>query len=126
MPILKPAGGHAIYLDAREFLPHIPQEQFPAQALTCELYLEGGIRGVEIGGLMFGHKDPKTGQDVYPELEMVRLAIPRRVYTTRHIQYVAESICNVYQNRESLSGYEIVFEAPVLRHFTARLKPVDA
>ncbi len=126
VPILKPPGGHAIYLDAREFLPGIRQEQFPAQALTCALYLEGGIRGVEIGGLMFGHKDTETGEDVYPELEMVRLAIPRRVYTTRHIQYVAETICSVFKNRDAIRGYRIVYEAPVLRHFTVRLRPLDA
>ncbi len=125
VPILKPPGGHAIYLDAREFLPHIPQSQFPAQALTCALYLEGGIRGVEIGGLMFGHVDPESGEDVFPELEMVRLAIPRRVYTTRHIQFVAETICSVFQKRDAIRGYEIVYSAPVLRHFTARMRPLD-
>lgn len=125
VPILKPPGGHAIYLDAREFLPHLPQSQFPAQALTCALYLEGGIRGVEIGGLMFGQKNPDTGEEVYPELEMVRLAIPRRVYTTTHIQYVAETIRSVFKKRDSIRGYEIVYEAPVLRHFTARMRPLN-
>lgn len=125
VPFLKPVGGHAVYLDAREFLPHIPQSRFPAQALTVELYIEGGIRGVEIGGLMFGHKDGETGADVYPELEMVRLAVPRRVYTTMHMQYVAETIEAVFNRREELEGLELVYEAPVLRHFTARLKPVQ-
>ncbi len=125
VPILKPPGGHAIYLDARAFLPHIPQEQFPAQALACALYLEGGIRGVEIGGLMFGHKDPATGKEVFPELEMVRLAVPRRVYTSAHIEFVAETICSVFRDRDAIRGYEIVYEAPVLRHFTARMRPID-
>ncbi|RPJ44858.1 MAG: tryptophanase [Candidatus Latescibacterota bacterium] len=126
VPILKPVGGHAVYLDARSFLPGIPQHRFPAQALTCELYLEGGIRAVEIGGLMFGHRDPDTGADVFPELEMVRLAIPRRVYTTAHMQYVAEAILSVFRRRDSIRGLEILHEAPVLRHFTARLRPVAA
>jgi tryptophanase len=126
VPILKPVGGHAVYLDARSFLPQIPQNRFPAQALTCELFVEGGIRAVEIGGLMFGHKDPESGKDVYPELEMVRLAIPRRVYTNAHMQYVAETILSVFRRRDSMRGLEIVYEAPVLRHFTARLRPVLA
>ena len=125
VPILKPVGGHAIYLNARKFLPHIPQNQFPAQALTVALYREAGIRAVEIGSLMFGHTDPKTGEEVYPELEMVRLAIPRRVYTTMHMVYVAESIAKIYQEREKIKGLRIVQQAPVLRHFTARLAEVD-
>lgn len=124
VPILKPVGGHAIYLNAREFLPHIPQYQFPAQALTVALYREAGIRAVEIGGLMFGHKDPETGKDVYPELEMVRLAIPRRVYTTMHMVYVAESITKLFKEREAIKGLKLTYEAPVLRHFTARLEEV--
>ncbi len=125
VPILKPIGGHAIYLNAREFLAHIPQHQYPAQALTVALYREAGIRAVEIGGLMFGHKDPQTGKEVYPELEMVRLAIPRRVYTTQHMVYVAEAISNIYRNREQVKGFKITYEAPVLRHFTVRLEEID-
>ncbi|NIV15948.1 MAG: tryptophanase, partial [Aliifodinibius sp.] len=125
VPILKPVGGHAIYLNAREFLPHIPQHQFPAQALTVALFREAGIRAVEIGGLMFGHKDPETGEDVFPELEMVRLAIPRRVYTTQHMVYVAESITKLYKEREKIKGLRLVHESPVLRHFTARLEEVE-
>ena len=124
VPILKPVGGHAVYLNARKFLPHIPQSQFPAQALTTALYREAGIRAVEIGSLMFGHKDPETGEDVYPELELVRLAIPRRVYTTMHMVYVAESITKLYREREKIKGLRLVYEAPVLRHFTARLEEV--
>jgi len=123
VPILKPVGGHAVYLEARGFLPHIPQSRFPAQALACELYIEGGIRGVEIGSLMFGHKDAETGKDVYPDLEMVRLAVPRRVYTTMHMQYVAEAITAIHGRRDELGGLELIYEAPTLRHFTARLRP---
>lgn len=126
VPILKPVGGHAVYLDARAFLPEVPQSRFPAQALACELYVEGGIRTVEIGSLMFGHKDPKTGKEIYPELEMVRLAIPRRVYTTAHMEYTGETICSVFRRRDKIRGLDLVHEAPVLRHFTARLRPVSA
>jgi tryptophanase len=125
VPILKPAGGHAVYLNARGILPHIPSEQFPAQALTVELYREGGIRGVEIGSLMFAQNDPETGEMTYPELEMVRLAIPRRVYTTGHIHYVAEAIIRIYERRDEIKGMEIVEASEVLRHFTARLKPLE-
>jgi len=126
IPIVKPTGGHAVYIDAKKFLPHIPQSQFPAQALTVALYREAGIRAVEIGSLMFAHKDPKTGEMVYPQLELVRLAIPRRVYTTQHMNYVAESIIRIYKNREQIRGLKIVYEAPILRHFTVRLEEVEA
>ncbi len=118
VPIVLPVGGHAVYLDAKRFLPHIPQEQFPAQALTCALYLEGGIRGVEIGGLMF------ASHGEWPELELVRLAVPRRVYTRSHLDYAADVCAKLYRERESIRGLEIIYEAPVLRHFTARLEPV--
>lgn len=124
VPYVKPAGGHAIYLDVKKFLPHIPQKEFPAQALTCELYLRAGIRGVEIGSLMFGNKNPETGEDVYPDLELLRLAIPRRVYTTAHIEYVAKSIIDIYNNRETIKGLKLIYEADILRHFTARLEPL--
>jgi tyrosine phenol-lyase len=122
VPIVKPIGGHAVYLNAREFLPHIPQRQFPAQALTVALYREAGVRAVEIGSLMFAAKDPATGEINYPELELVRLAIPRRVYTTMHMNYVAESIIEIYKNRQRIKGLRLVYEAPYLRHFTARLE----
>jgi len=125
VPILKPIGGHAVYLNAKEFLPHIPQRQFPAQALTVALYREAGIRAVEIGGLMFGEKDPQTGEEKFPELELVRLAIPRRVYTSMHMNYVAESIIEIFQRRGEIKGLKIVYEAPMLRHFTARLEEMD-
>jgi tryptophanase len=122
VPILKPVGGHAVYLNAKEFLPHIPPEQFPAQALAVALYREYGIRGVEIGTVMFGKKDSTTGRTVYPELEMVRLAIPRRVYTNMQITYVAESITELYRGRDTIMGLRMTYEAPVLRHFTARFE----
>lgn len=122
VPILKPVGGHAVYLNAKEFLAHLSQEAFPAQALAVALYREYGIRGVEIGTVMFGKTDPKTGRPIHPELEMVRLAIPRRVYTNMQITYVAESIIELYRHRERIGGLRMVYEAPVLRHFTARFE----
>jgi tryptophanase len=122
VPILKPVGGHAVYLNAKEFLPHIPQDQFPAQSLAVVLYREYGIRGVEIGTVMFGRKDAATGRAIHPELEMVRLAIPRRVYTNMQIAYVAESIIELYRRRESIHGLRMTYEAPMLRHFTARFE----
>ncbi|NOZ79660.1 MAG: tryptophanase [Acidobacteria bacterium] len=124
IPMIRPAGGHAVYIDAKSFLPHIPQDQFPAQALTVALYLEGGVRGVEIGGVMFGKTDPQTGEPVWPELELVRLAIPRRVYTNTHLGYVADVLETLYRNRELVRGLRMVYAAEVLRHFTARFAPV--
>ena len=115
VPIVQPPGGHAIYLDARAFLPHIPSEQFPGVALACELYLEGGVRSVEIGTLMFAAS---------AQMDLVRLAIPRRVYTQSHIDYLVEGILEVWKNREKISGMRLTHEAPFLRHFTARLEPV--
>ncbi len=120
VPILKPTGGHAVYLNAKAFLPHIAQDHFPAQSLAVALYREYGIRGVEIGTVMFGKKEPTTGITIHPELEMVRLAIPRRVYTNMQIAYVAESIIELYRRRELIHGFALTYEAPVLRHFTAR------
>jgi tryptophanase len=124
VPILQPVGGHAVYLDAKRFLPHIPQHQYPAQALTCALYLEGGVRGVEIGGLMFGAPDEKTGEMRWPALELVRLAMPRRVYTDDHLAYVADVCAKLYRERDRLRGLKLVKRAPVLPHFTARLEPL--
>jgi len=115
VPIMQPPGGHAIYLDARAFLPHIPPEQFPGVALAVELYLEGGIRSVEIGRLMFGE---------HATMDLVRLAIPRRVYTQSHIEYVVEVILDVWRRRGEIRGYELTQQAPFLRHFTARLRPL--
>ncbi|HJU04788.1 MAG TPA: tryptophanase [Nitrospiraceae bacterium] len=122
VPILKPIGGHAVYLNAKEFLPHIPPDQFPAQALAVALYRDYGIRGVEIGTVMFGKKDQRTGRTIHPELELVRLAIPRRVYTNMQITYVAESIVELHRRREAITGLVMTYEAPVLRHFTARFE----
>ncbi len=124
VPFLRPTGGHAVYLDARKALPHIPQEEFPAQVFTAALYLEGGVRGVEIGSLMFDHLDPDTGQIVHPAMELVRLAVPRRVYTHTQLDYVAEACAKVMEMGSRLRGLEIVWQPPALRHFTARLQPV--
>ena len=115
VPIVQPPGGHAIYLDAKAFLPHIPLDQFPGVALATELYLEGGIRSVEIGALMFG---------AAAQMELVRLAIPRRVYTQSHIDYVVEIILQVFARRAQIKGMRLTYEAPFLRHFTAHLEPM--
>lgn len=123
VPVMQPAGGHAVYLDAKQFLAHIPQNEYPGQALVCALYVEGGIRGVEIGSFMFGKYDDK-GDLIAAPMELVRLAIPRRVYTQSHIDYVAEVIIEVFEKRQELKGLKIVEEAPLLRHFTAKLKPL--
>lgn len=122
VPILKPIGGHAVYLNAKEFLPHLRPEEFPAQALAVALFREYGIRGVEIGAVMFGKRESATGRMIYPELEMVRLAIPRRVYTNMQIAYVAESLIELYGHRDLVNGLTLTYEAPVLRHFTARFQ----
>lgn len=124
IPIIEPTGGHAVYIDAKRFLPKIPPHQYPGQSIVCELYVEGGIRGVEIGSVMFGKHDKATGKLKSPPMELVRLAIPRRVYTQSHVDYVAEVLIEVFKKRESLPGYEIIYEAPMLRHFTARFKPI--
>ena len=125
VPIVQPPGGHAIYIDAKAMLPHIPPSQYPGQALVSELYLEGGIRSVEIGSVMFARKDPKTGEEIPAPMELVRLAIPRRVYTQSHIDYVVEAVLQVYDRRDQIRGMRIVEEAPFLRHFTARFEPVE-
>lgn len=123
VPVMQPAGGHAVYLDANAFLPHIPTDRYPGQALACALYLQGGVRSVEIGSLMFG-KYAEDGSLVPAALELVRLAIPRRVYTQSHIDYVAEVIIEVFAARADIRGLKILEEAPMLRHFTAKLAPV--
>lgn len=124
VPVMQPAGGHAVYLDAKQFLPHIPADQYPGQALVSALYTHGGIRAVEIGSLMFGKYD-ENGKLIPAQLELVRLAIPRRVYTQSHIDYVAEVIIEVFENRKQIKGLTIIEETPLLRHFTAKLKPVE-
>jgi tryptophanase len=118
VPIIEPPGGHAIYIDAKRFLPHIPPEQFPGQAIVSSLFIEGGIRSVEIGSVMFGTYD-ENGKLIPPPMELVRLAIPRRVYTQSHIDYVLEVVLETFKKRKSLRGYKIIYEAPMLRHFTA-------
>ena len=123
-PIFQPPGGHAIYIDAKTFLPHIPPHEYPGQALACELYLIGGIRTCEIGSVMFGKTDPINGEFEPAKLEMVRLAIPRRVYTKSHIDYVVECVEALYQKREEIKGMRIVYEPPVLRHFTSTFEPL--
>ncbi len=123
VPIIEPPGGHAIYIDAKRFLPNIPADQYPGQSIVCELYLEGGVRAVEIGSVMFGKKD-KNGKLIPSMMELVRMAIPRRVYTQSHIDYLIEVIIEVYKNRDRLKGYQFTYEAPMLRHFTARFKPI--
>lgn len=124
VPVMQPAGGHAVYLDAKAFLPHIPVDQYPGQSLVCALYEEGGIRAVEIGSLMFGKYD-EAGKLIPATLELVRLAIPRRVYTQSHIDYVAEVIIEVFNRRKELRGMRITEETALLRHFTVKLKPVN-
>jgi tyrosine phenol-lyase len=123
-PIFQPPGGHAIYIDAKAFLPHIPPHEYPGQALACELYQCGGIRACEIGSVMFGKTDPKSGEFEPAPLEMVRLAVPRRVYTKSHIDYVVECVEAVFRKREALKGMRIVYEPPILRHFTATFLPL--
>jgi tryptophanase len=124
VPTVRPPGGHAVYLDARALLPHIPPHELPAQTLAVELYLEGGVRGVEIGTLMFGRPDPAGGPDEPAPNELVRLALPRRVYTQSHVDYVGEVIAEVAARASSLRGYRIVEQPPWLRHFTAKLAPL--
>ncbi len=123
VPVVEPIGGHAVYIDGRAFAPHLPPEQYPAQALTIALYREGGIRAVEIGGVMFGRPDPKRpGHETLPDMDLVRLAIPRRVYTNTHLDYVAGVVVDLHRNPEKLRGVRIVRQEPVLRHFTARFE----
>ncbi|HSE69003.1 MAG TPA: tryptophanase [Gemmatimonadales bacterium] len=124
VPIVQPPGGHAVYLDAAAFFPQIPNLQLPGQALVVELYREAGIRGVEIGTVMFGRRDPETGAESAAPMELVRLAIPRRVYTQSHVDYVVEAILNVWERRTAVRGYRFLEQAPFLRHFTARFAPL--
>ena len=123
IPYQRPAGGHAIFVDAKKVLTHVPKEEFIAQTLAIELYLEAGIRGVEIGSIL-ADRDPETHENRYPKLELLRLAIPRRVYTDNHIRVIAAACRNIYERREQItSGYKITFETPILRHFTVELEP---
>lgn len=124
IPYQRPAGGHAIFVDAKQILPNVPKEEFIAQTLGIELYLEAGIRGVEVGALL-ADRDPITHENRYPKLELLRLAIPRRTYTNNHMDVIAVALKNVYDRREKItSGYAITHEEPIMRHFTIELKPV--
>jgi len=124
VPIQLPPGGHAIFVDAKRFFPNVPKEEFTAQTLAIELYLEAGVRGVEIGALL-ADRDPLTRENRYPRLEMVRLTIPRRVYTNNHMDVVAAALKNVFERRQEMrKGLKIVREASILRHFTVELAPV--
>jgi tryptophanase len=123
VPTLKPPGGHAVYLDAGALLPHLRPSAYPAQALAVELYRTGGVRGVEIGSVMFGRQLP-DGREEPASMELVRLALPRRVYTQSHVDYVAEVVISVASRAAELTGFRITSQAPILRHFTARFEPL--
>ncbi len=122
--LIEPPGGHAIYIDAGSLLPHIPHGEFPGQTLAVEMYLEGAIRACEIGSVMFAHPDPDTGEMIFPRLELVRLAIPRRVYTQSHLNYLAETIGKIARRADQLRGYKFTYAPELLRHFTARFEPL--
>ncbi|MEX0880168.1 MAG: tryptophanase [Thermoanaerobaculia bacterium] len=123
VPVVEPIGGHAVYIDGRAFAPHLPPEQYPAEALTIALYREGGIRAVEIGAVMFGKPDPeRPGSEKLPDLDLVRLAVPRRVYTNTHLEYVTEVTARLHREPAALRGVRIARQAPLLRHFTARFE----
>lgn len=124
VPIFQPPGGHAIYIDAKAMLSHIPVEQYPGQALVAELFIEGGIRAVEIGSVMFGKKDAQSGKLIPAQMELVRLALPRRVYTQSHVDYCVEIIENIFKRRASIRGLKITKEPPFLRHFTAHFESI--
>ena len=125
IPAQEPFGGHAIFIDAKRILPHLPKEQYVAQTLAVELYIESGVRGVEIGTLL-ADRDPVSRENRYPKLELLRLAIPRRVYTNNHMDYIAAGLKNVFDRRNSITqGLQITYEAPIMRHFTVLLKRAD-
>jgi tryptophanase len=125
IPVYSPAGGHAVYLLADRFLEHLPREHYPGWALSVALYREAGIRAVEIGGVMFGRTDKETGREIFPQLELVRLAFPRRVYTVSHLEYIAEALARLYEKRDRIKGFRIAEQAPYLRHFTVKMKEID-
>ncbi|HSR47115.1 MAG TPA: tryptophanase [Anaerolineales bacterium] len=124
IPIIRPPGGHAVYIDAGALLRQIPRDQYPGISLSAELYLEGGVRAPELGSVMFAYIDPTTGEAHHPTLELVRLAIPRRVYTRAHLDWVADSLARIRERAASLGGYRFTYAPKLLRHFTARFEPV--
>jgi tryptophanase len=124
IPVIEPPGGHAVYVDAGSLFEHIPPAEFPGQALAVELYREAAVRAVEIGSVMFSYRDPDTGEMVFPRLELVRLAIPRRVYTQSHLDYVADALGAIAGRKESIHGYRFTYAPELLRHFTARFEPL--
>ncbi len=124
IPIIEPAGGHAVYVDAGRFLPHISPEEYPGQALSVELYLEGGIRGVEMGSVAFSFPDPDTGEMIHPKMELVRMAIPRRVYTQAHMDVIIKAFKNILLRKDDLRGYRITYAPELMRHFTAQFEPL--
>jgi len=121
VPIVRPIGGHGIFVDAARFLPHIPREQFPAQSFAAALYVDSGVRTMERGGVSAG-RDPTTGENIFPSLELIRLTIPRRVYTQAHMDVVAESVIDLHQHPEHIHGLEMVYEPEHLRFFQARFQ----
>jgi tryptophanase len=121
VPIIEPTGGHGVYVDGKRFFPHIPQSEFPSQRLVVALYEAAGVRAVELGACAFGRKDAETGEPVWPELEVMRIAISRRVYTQSHLDVIANALGDIYANRDNYRGLKLVYEGPItaLRHFTA-------
>jgi len=126
VPIILPTGGHGVYVDAQKFYPNIPQSEFPGQALVIELYKTAGVRGVELGSCAFSKKDPDTGEIIFPDLELVRLTVSRRVYTNRHMDVVVNALADVYERRDQMKGLKLTYEGPIisLRHFTAKFEPI--
>ena len=124
VPIVQPPGGHAVYIDSAGFLPHVRPLDLPGQSVVVELYVEGGLRGVEVGTVMFGRVDPDTGEEIPGAMELVRLAMPRRVYTQSHVDFMVEAIVAVFQRREGIGGFRFSYRAPALRHFTAEFEPL--
>ena len=124
VPVIQPAGGHAVYIDAGSILPHLSHADLPDQALVVEMYREGGIRGVELGSVMFSYEDPDTGEMVYPDLELVRLAIPRRTYTQSHLDYIVDVMAKIVKRADTITGYRFTYAPQFLKHFTARFEPL--